>query len=176
MVCVPSVHSKNASSLDCCRTKFNLMRLPSLTFLSCAQLFFSATDKLHCNVGWHSKRYSSATDKLYFLCYNLCTRDGAQNDIIKTSHFVGSFFCSFENLEAYPFDTETCSIKMRIMGNDYDFTKLLASNLEYSGKIRYIKGESSHPIADLSGETLSSNVAIVQCLRYGCHTQLRCLV
>ena len=58
--------------------------------------------------------------------------------ITKESTFVGSFYCSFSNISQYPFDTETCSIKMRIMGNDYDFTKLLAANNQWNMSTNYI--------------------------------------
>ena len=54
--------------------------------------------------------------------------------ISKKSTFVGSFLCSFDNIYRYPFDTESCSIKMVMLGRNYDFTKLVASNLRYKGK------------------------------------------
>ena len=54
--------------------------------------------------------------------------------ITKESVLVGSFLCSFENIYQYPFDTETCSIRMSIMGNDYHFTKLNADVFRYIGK------------------------------------------
>ena len=54
--------------------------------------------------------------------------------ISKKSTFVGSFLCSFDDIYRYPFDTERCSIKMVIMGKNYEFTKIVASNLRYEGK------------------------------------------
>ena len=47
--------------------------------------------------------------------------------------FVGSFLCLFDNIYQYPFDTETCSIKMVITGKNYGFTQLVASDLDYKG-------------------------------------------
>ena len=57
--------------------------------------------------------------------------------ITKKSTFVGSFLCLFEDIYKYPFDTEVCSIKMVMIGKNYDFTKLVASNIRYNGKTKF---------------------------------------
>ena len=61
-------------------------------------------------------------------------QQGKTVKITKTSTFVGSFLCSFADIYRYPFDTEICSIKMGLIGKNYHFTKLVASNLRYEGK------------------------------------------
>ena len=58
--------------------------------------------------------------------------------ITKISTFVGSFLCSFDDIYKYPFDTETCSIKMVMLGKNYYSTNLVASNLLYSGKKEFV--------------------------------------
>ena len=58
--------------------------------------------------------------------------------ISKKSTFVGSFLCSFDNIYKYPFDIEICSIKMALIGKNYDFTKLVASNIQYKLSLIHI--------------------------------------
>lgn len=58
---------------------------------------------------------------------------GSKNKITKKSTFVGTFFCSFENMHFYPFDTETCFINIIMSARDYDFTNLIPIHLDYHG-------------------------------------------
>ena len=48
---------------------------------------------------------------------------------------MGSFSCTFENLQQYPFDTETCSLDLKVVGNAYKFTKLIPKDINYKGAI-----------------------------------------
>ena len=49
---------------------------------------------------------------------------GSQINITRKSKFIGFFFCSFDNLPLYPFDTETCSMDLKIKGSSYKFLSL----------------------------------------------------
>ena len=59
--------------------------------------------------------------------------NGNEINITRKSKLIGSFHCSFENLHLYPFDSETCTMDIQVVGNAYLFTKLIPKNIKYQG-------------------------------------------
>ena len=62
---------------------------------------------------------------------------GTENNVTKNSRITGSFFCSFEDLTLYPFDTETCTMDLKVVGNAYQFTKLIPKRI-HTGYLHYL--------------------------------------
>ena len=74
--------------------------------------------------------------------------------ITKKSTIAGTFLCSFDNIYHYPFDKETCFIRMIVRGNDNAFTKLVASNFKYNGRETYLT--LTYTVINIFGSQLMS--------------------
>ena len=59
--------------------------------------------------------------------------NGKEINITRSTKLTGSFYCSFDNLHLYPFDTEICSLYLKVVGNAYQFTKLIPKDIQYHG-------------------------------------------
>ena len=59
--------------------------------------------------------------------------NGNEINITKRSKRIGSLFCSFDNLPFYPFDTEICTLDIKVVGNAYKLTKLIPKDIHYYG-------------------------------------------
>ena len=111
---------------------FTYIWIPQIGFIDVVnpiQFHLGETDEIITTSKTKNGNFTVSDDVDQNLIYH-----GKNFRITKKATFVGSFLCSFYDIYKYPFDTETCSIKMVMSGKNYYSTKLVASNLQYNGE------------------------------------------
>ena len=103
--------------------------IPVLTFLNTEQQDSTVLDE---RTMIQIARKGSYTLSFLNEVENMQKFNGADNPLVMTQFYNTKFICDFD-MRWYPFDTQRCTLLLKMQGDSWKFVDLLKENLDYSG-------------------------------------------